>query len=122
MSRVAGEMDGICSAAGWSNKLVCWFFSKRGRETKTIDGRPREGEVSFYTKESGNGAGEVGETMRGQGLAGSLMLTGQNVVTRSSGFWAGLYICVFNTVTGDFRLLNPDGRAPGQYRAGSFTI
>jgi len=64
MSRVAGEMDGICSAAGWSNKLVCWFFSKRGRETKTIDGRPRAGEVSFYTKESGNGAGEVGETMR----------------------------------------------------------
>jgi len=61
MSRVAGEMDGICSAAGWSNKLVCWFFSKRGRETKTIDGRPRAGEVSFYTKESGNGAGEVGD-------------------------------------------------------------
>jgi len=50
-------MDGICSAA----KLVCWLFSKRGRETKTIDGRPRAGEVSFYTKESGNGAGEVGD-------------------------------------------------------------
>lgn len=38
------------------------------------------------------------------------MLTGQ---CSDQIIWAGLYICVFNIVTGDFRLLNPDGRAPG---------